>query len=182
MDKNKLLVIILATIVSGATSGYFLANGDRYGQIVIFDSPGIAFGLTTAVAFGFLYRSKIIKLIAWAVTSWLSWRVALNIYITLGEPNAYNYDELTRLMAAGLTGAILLALLFWALIEKSSVLKVLIAGTAGLVGALGIYLMLERFDSNIANRAASFIAAFITWQVLVGSALLLDIPLLQTKK
>lgn len=175
----KLIVIAATTVISGIVSGYFMTNGENYGESAVFDSPGIAFGLTTAAAFFYLYKTSVIKLIIWAITSWLSWRVALSLYLSLGQELSLESFALAQLVVPGIVGASLLGLLFWGLIEKSSFAKLLVTAIAGAFGAFGMYLVFNYFSKE---GTPAFIYSFIIWQVLVGAALVLDNTLLQQSK
>jgi hypothetical protein len=177
--NKKLLVISIATVLSGIASGYFVTNGDTYGTFATFDSPGVAFGLTTAIAFYYLYKTHIIKLVVWTIASWLSWRVALSLFLSLGQELGLESFAIAQLVVPGIVGATLLSLLFWALIEKAVFAKVLAVTIAGAVGAFGMYLIFNYYSQE---GSAAFIFSFIIWQILVGGALVLETSFLQQSK
>ena len=168
--KVKILYIIMATVVSGYLSGSFL-----FAEFITPYAAGVYFGIATALAFRYEYRTKISKLILWVAASCLSWFAAFMADSFIMSSNSY--EPFPAFVSAGLLGSLLLATSYSELINKLSPLKVIVIGAIGTAAAVLMYVIIGPDTISSKER---YVTSFIIWQLAV--ALALDLPYLGTKK
>ena len=157
---------LLATIISGTLSGLSLVYGDNYlGIAGMFYATGILFGLTTAILFRNIFKLNIPRLIVWVVASTFSWRAAVFVFMSTGgsglvsESESFLATATPQFILAGIAGSTLLALLFWAVIYRSSVKSMIITIATGAVLALVMNLIFKIGESPV-----FLCIAFTVWQ------------------
>lgn len=163
--RNRLSIILLATIISGSLSGYFFGDQSVWGMSY---GPGIYFGLTTAAVFAWLYRSPMLKLGLWLGASIVSWYLALQTAMAMIKvPGG---EGIIGYISGGLLGSLLLSLFFWFLIRRVNRDRIYLTVATGGILAVVMFLILTGADSE---PTASYMISFVIWQVGVGSALTL---------
>lgn len=175
MNKKNLPTIVLATVISGLLSGYFITNGGSFLGGYTLYSPGIFFGITTALGFVLIFKTNILKLLAWVIGSFLSWYVALQFHISLSAfekgplyPSTLDVAIPWNFIAPGFLGAFMLGLCFYLLIIKVTFGRLFFIAAIGALLGIIMSWIIQSFDSM---DHSVLMAVFTVWQVGIGLAL-----------
>jgi hypothetical protein len=169
--RNKTLVILLASALSGALSGYVLLGIDQLGLLL---GPGVVFGVTTTALFTWLYRNHPLKSLLWFGGSVLSWYVAIRI--ALPPPDFSQSDTgytSAGYLPAGVIGALILTISFWIFVKRISPLRAGVVVGLGGVLALAMQAIMQIETSQ--SLPFPLMISFAVWQVGVALALTTEI-------
>jgi len=174
----KIIFILIVTAISGALSAHFVALAPTTGnQGWWYDySPGIFFGIATALVFLWLYRLSPIKTLAWVLAAIASNYAAFRIGDLIPNPGNWLFF-ITFYAVTGLLEASLLGIFFWLIVRRTSFVHVAVVMSVGLVANVLIAIIFITNNVETFLTTTRLALAFISWHMsltfaLIGPALM----------